>query len=162
VEGRGGAAPACGAGTTQHEPALVKACRRGRGTGSKAGGGTARTRDGTRRDIVRRTLGTELSVSTIAGEYPMSFAAVQKHVAVLERAGLVVKRRHGREQLVRANPGVKLYTATKMPPKNFKWPSRREFTLDDCFPPDHIEQYVHSSLKNGGLESFDMAGSRQE
>ena len=59
-------------------------------------------------------------------------------------------------QLVRANPGVKLYTATKMPPKNFKWPSRREFTLDDCFPPDHIEEYVHRSLKNAGLESFDL------
>ena len=43
-----------------------------------------------------------------------------------------------------------------MPPKNFKWPSVREFTLDDCFPPDHIEQYVHSSLKNAGLESFDL------
>ena len=59
-------------------------------------------------------------------------------------------------QLVRANPGKQLYTATKMPPKNFKWPSGREFTLDDCFPPDHIEQYVHSSLKNAGLESFDL------
>ncbi len=58
--------------------------------------------------------------------------------------------------LVRANPGVKLYTATKIPPKNFKWPSRREYTLDDCFPPDHIEQYVHSSLRNAGLESFDL------
>ncbi len=59
-------------------------------------------------------------------------------------------------QLVRANPGKKLYTATKMPAKNFKWPSRREYTLDECFPPDHIEQYVHSSLKNAGLESFDL------
>ncbi|HEY3132062.1 MAG TPA: aldo/keto reductase [Acidobacteriota bacterium] len=59
-------------------------------------------------------------------------------------------------QLVRANPGRKLYTATKIPPKNLKWPSRREFTLDDCFPPDHIEQFVHSSLKNAGLESFDL------
>lgn len=58
--------------------------------------------------------------------------------------------------LVRANPGVKLYTATKIPPKNFKWPSRREYALDDCFPPDHIEQYVHSSLRNAGLESFDL------
>ncbi len=59
-------------------------------------------------------------------------------------------------QLVRANAGRKLYTATKIPPKNLKWPSRREFTLDDCFPPNHIEQYVHSSLKNAGLESFDL------
>ena len=59
-------------------------------------------------------------------------------------------------QLVRANPERRLYTATKMPPKNFQWPSRREFTLDDCFPPDHIEEYVHRSLANAGLESFDL------
>jgi aryl-alcohol dehydrogenase-like predicted oxidoreductase len=59
-------------------------------------------------------------------------------------------------QLVRAIPGKKLYTATKMPPKNFKWPARREYTLDDCFPPDHIEEYVGRSLKNSGLESFDL------
>ena len=59
-------------------------------------------------------------------------------------------------QLVRANPGKQLYTATKIPPKNFKWPSRREFTLDDCFPPDHIEEYVHKSLENAGLPSFDL------
>jgi aryl-alcohol dehydrogenase-like predicted oxidoreductase len=59
-------------------------------------------------------------------------------------------------QVVRANPDKKLYTATKIPPKNFKWPSRREFSLDDCFPPDHIEEYVHKSLKNAGLESFDL------
>ncbi len=58
--------------------------------------------------------------------------------------------------LVRQNAGKKLYTATKIPPKNFRWPSRREFGLDDCFPPDHIEQYVHSSLKNLGLESIDL------
>ena len=59
-------------------------------------------------------------------------------------------------QLVRANPGKKLYTATKVPPRNRQWPSRREFTLDDCFPPDYIEQSVHTSLKNAGLESFDL------
>lgn len=57
--------------------------------------------DGTRRDIVLRTLGRECSVSALARSYPMSFAAVQKHVVVLEQAGLVSKRRHGREQLVR-------------------------------------------------------------
>jgi len=57
---------------------------------------------------------------------------------------------------VRANPDKKLYTATKIPPKNLQWPSRREHTLDDCFPPDHIEEYIHSSLKNAGLESFDL------
>ena len=55
--------------------------------------------DRTRRDILRRILAGEHSVSALAQHYPMSFAAVQKHVAVLERAGLLVKRRHGREQL---------------------------------------------------------------
>jgi DNA-binding transcriptional ArsR family regulator len=59
--------------------------------------------DATRRDIVTHTLRGEHSVSALARRYPMSFAAVQKHVAVLEEAGLVVKRRQGREQLVRGN-----------------------------------------------------------
>ncbi|HEX8290226.1 MAG TPA: aldo/keto reductase, partial [Pyrinomonadaceae bacterium] len=43
-----------------------------------------------------------------------------------------------------------------VPPKNFKWPSQRGFTLDETFPPDHVERYVHSSLKNSGLERFDL------
>ena len=55
--------------------------------------------DRTRRDILRRVLAGEHSVSTLAAAYDMSFAAVQKHVAVLERAGLLTKRRRGREQL---------------------------------------------------------------
>jgi aryl-alcohol dehydrogenase-like predicted oxidoreductase len=59
-------------------------------------------------------------------------------------------------QLVRANAGKKLYTATKIPPKNFKWPSKREYALDDCFPPDHIQRYVEKSLKNAGLDCFDL------
>ncbi len=58
----------------------------------------------TRRDILRRTIGEEQSVSILAGDYEMSFAAVQKHVAVLEAAGLIIKRAEGRERLVRANP----------------------------------------------------------
>jgi DNA-binding transcriptional ArsR family regulator len=57
--------------------------------------------DTTRRDIVKVVMGGEHSVSELARRYPMSFAAVQKHVAVLERAGLVSKRPRGREQLVR-------------------------------------------------------------
>jgi DNA-binding transcriptional ArsR family regulator len=60
--------------------------------------------DTTRRDILRRCAGGEPSVSRLADAYPMSFAAVQKHVAVLERAGLVTKERRGREQLVRTDP----------------------------------------------------------
>ena len=55
--------------------------------------------DRTRRDILRRVLAGEHSVTALAATYDMSFAAVQKHVAVLERAGLLTKRRHGREQL---------------------------------------------------------------
>src|SRR5262249_46857679 len=57
--------------------------------------------DGTRRDIVALAVGESFSVSALAKRYPMSFAAVQKHVAVLEGAGLVTKERHGREQLER-------------------------------------------------------------
>jgi DNA-binding transcriptional ArsR family regulator len=60
--------------------------------------------DATRRDIVRRTLTEEITVSALAAAYEMSFAAVQKHVSVLESAGLVNKNRHGRERLVRGNP----------------------------------------------------------
>jgi aryl-alcohol dehydrogenase-like predicted oxidoreductase len=66
------------------------------------------------------------------------------------------KSEHLLGELLRANKGKKLFTATKMPPKNLKWPSRREYSLDDCFPPDHIEEYVTKSLKNAGLESFDL------
>ena len=55
--------------------------------------------DRTRRDILRRVLAGEHSVSTLASSYDMSFAAVQKHVAVLEKAGLITKRRQGREAL---------------------------------------------------------------
>ena len=55
--------------------------------------------DRTRRDIMRRVLAGEHSVTVLAVKYEMSFAAVQKHVVVLERAGLLSKRRHGREQL---------------------------------------------------------------
>lgn len=59
--------------------------------------------DRTRRDIFERVLVKGLSVSTLAGDYDMSFAAVQKHVEVLQRASLVTKQRHGREQIVHGN-----------------------------------------------------------
>ena len=59
-------------------------------------------------------------------------------------------------QLVRANPGKRIHTASKIPPKNLQWPSRREYSLDDCYPPEHIEEYVNKSLKNLGLESLDL------
>jgi DNA-binding transcriptional ArsR family regulator len=59
--------------------------------------------DHTRRDIVRRALSAEEGVLELAKHYPMSFAAVQKHVAVLERAGLITKQRIGRRRVVRTN-----------------------------------------------------------
>jgi DNA-binding transcriptional ArsR family regulator len=60
--------------------------------------------DATRRDIVRRAVDAEEGVAELASHYPMSFAAVQKHVAILERAGLVTKARSGRRKIVRTNP----------------------------------------------------------
>jgi DNA-binding transcriptional ArsR family regulator len=59
--------------------------------------------DATRRDIVRRAMDGAEGVAEMAGHYPMSFAAVQKHVAVLERAGLVTKQRIGRRKVVRTH-----------------------------------------------------------
>ncbi|HEU5117084.1 MAG TPA: aldo/keto reductase, partial [Isosphaeraceae bacterium] len=59
-------------------------------------------------------------------------------------------------KLVKAHPEKKLWTATKLPPRNFTWPSRREFSLDDCFPPDHIREYAEKSLKNLDLPKIDL------
>ena len=66
-------------------------------------------------------------------------------------------------QILRANknaanagPDKKLYVATKVPPKNRRWPSRREFSLDDCFPPAFIVEYVEKSLANIGVETLDL------
>jgi aryl-alcohol dehydrogenase-like predicted oxidoreductase len=58
--------------------------------------------------------------------------------------------------LLRANPGVRLYTATKLPPKNRRWPSRRGFALADVFPPDHIREYTEKSLANLGQSCVDL------
>lgn len=59
-------------------------------------------------------------------------------------------------EVVRNNPDRKLITATKVPPKNRQWPSRREHTLDDCYPPDYVREYVGRSLANTGLECIDV------
>jgi len=59
--------------------------------------------DHTRRDIVRRAIDGAEGVAELANHYPMSFAAVQKHVAILERAGLITKQRIGRRKVVRTN-----------------------------------------------------------
>lgn len=62
--------------------------------------------DRTRRDLLTRSLKEERSISELARHYDMSWAAVQKHVAVLEHAGLVVKQKRGRAQLVQGDPGA--------------------------------------------------------
>ena len=59
-------------------------------------------------------------------------------------------------ELVRNNPDTQIYTATKVPPKNMQYPTLPEYTLAECYPPEHIEEFLHKSLENGGLESFDL------
>jgi len=59
-------------------------------------------------------------------------------------------------QTLRANAGKKLYVATKVPPKNRRWPALKEFSLDDCYPPDYVFEYVDKSLKNLGAETLDL------
>jgi len=59
-------------------------------------------------------------------------------------------------ELIQANPDAELFTATKIPPKNFSWPSKREYSLENCFPPDHIQKYVEKSLENIGVSSIDL------
>jgi aryl-alcohol dehydrogenase-like predicted oxidoreductase len=59
-------------------------------------------------------------------------------------------------QLVRRHTGKRLYHATKIPPKNFKWPSRSDYRLEDCFPYDHIIEYTEKSLKNLNVDCIDL------
>jgi len=95
--------------------------------------------DATRRDIVVRVMQGEHSVSSLARVYPMSFAAVQKHVAVLERADLVSKRRHGREQLVLGNVDTIRRTEALLAELEALWRGRIERfgdVLADAVRPD--------------------------
>jgi aryl-alcohol dehydrogenase-like predicted oxidoreductase len=59
-------------------------------------------------------------------------------------------------QLQKHHKDKKLYLATKIPPKNFKWPSKAHYKLEDCFPADHIKEYTEKSLKNLGVETIDL------
>jgi aryl-alcohol dehydrogenase-like predicted oxidoreductase len=59
-------------------------------------------------------------------------------------------------ELMRSNSDKGLYTATKVPPKNMQWPAKAEHTLEDSYPPEHIEEFLNKSLENAGLESFDL------
>jgi DNA-binding transcriptional ArsR family regulator len=86
--------------------------------------------DPTRRDILRRCAGDEPSVSRLAQAYPMSFAAVQKHVAVLERAGLVSKQRRGREQIVRSDVSAVGRAREALDELERTWRGRVERMLD--------------------------------
>jgi DNA-binding transcriptional ArsR family regulator len=86
--------------------------------------------DTTRRDILRRSVVGEPSVSRLAEAYPMSFAAVQKHVAVLERAGLITKERRGREQLVRTDPDAVLQARQALDRLEAEWRGRVERMSD--------------------------------
>ena len=59
-------------------------------------------------------------------------------------------------ELVRAHPEDRLYTATKIPPRNLQWPARPEFSLDDTYPPDHIRSFAEKSLENLGADCIDL------
>lgn len=95
----------------------------------------------TRRDILRRTIDAEHSVSALAESYEMSFAAVQKHVAVLEAAGLVIKRAEGRERLVRADPRMIARARALLARYEELWRSRVS-RLDEMFaePASHSDR----------------------
>lgn len=97
----------------------------------------------TRRDILRRTLEREQSVSALAADYDVSFAAVQKHVAVLEAAGLIVKRAEGRERLVRADPVMIARARALLARYEDLWRSRvdrLDALLSSPEHPDHPER----------------------
>lgn len=59
-------------------------------------------------------------------------------------------------KLVQRHQSKKIFVATKIPPMNFKWPSKKSYSLDECFPADHIKKYTETSLKNLGLEKIDL------
>ena len=96
--------------------------------------------DSTRRDIVATVLVREQSVSALARRYPMSVAAVQKHVGVLERAGLVTRRRHGREQLVSGDVVALRRARAALDGLEELWRGRMDRIGDLLTDPDRGEQ----------------------
>lgn len=103
--------------------------------------------DRTRRDILRRVLAGEHSVSTLAAGYDMSFAAVQKHVAVLERAGLLTKRRRGREQLASGRVEAVRSVASMLAELEDLWRGRIARMDDLLAPADHnVDQTVDQTV----------------
>ena len=91
--------------------------------------------DGTRRDIVRRAIAGEEGIAEIATHYPMSFAAVQKHVAVLERAGLIDKERIGRRKVVRTQQEGLLVARRLLDEYEEQWRGRIERMADILMEP---------------------------
>ena len=102
----------------------------------------------TRRDILRRTIEGEHSVSALARDYDMSFAAVQKHVAVLEAAGLIVKRAEGRERLVRADPAMIARARALLDRYQDLWRSRID-RLDDLLAEASIPPTTDRTTEEG-------------
>jgi DNA-binding transcriptional ArsR family regulator len=96
--------------------------------------------DRTRRDVLRRVLVGEHSVSALAANYDMSFAAVQKHVAVLERAGLLSKRRRGREQLARGEVAAVRSVASMLDELEGLWRGRIARIDELIADPPHPDQ----------------------
>ncbi|QIG38906.1 winged helix-turn-helix transcriptional regulator [Microbacterium sp. 4R-513] len=103
----------------------------------------------TRRDILRRTIEREQSVSMLARDYDMSFAAVQKHVAVLEAAGLIVKRAEGRERLVRADPAVIARARQLLDRFETMWRARVD-RLDALLAEDESPENTSNNTSNEG------------
>jgi DNA-binding transcriptional ArsR family regulator len=103
--------------------------------------------DATRRDILHRCTHTKTSVSQLADAYPISFAAVQKHVTVLQRAGLVTKHRHGRQQLVRTNPHALHRARQALDQLETTWRGRVDqmthLLAQDPNPPQHPTRGPH-------------------
>lgn len=95
--------------------------------------------DRTRRDIMRRTLAGEHSVSALARKYDMSFAAVQKHVVVLEKAGLITKRRSGREQLASGDVTAVRSVAAMLTELELLWRDRIA-RVDDLIASDPTQE----------------------
>ena len=100
--------------------------------------------DSTRRDIVARAFSAEQSVSALAEHYAMSFAAVQKHVAVLERASLVIKERRGRQQIVRGNLNAIRVASTLIDEFEQIWISRAARMDELLAEPDGETSTMHT------------------
>src|SRR5689334_25093542 len=96
--------------------------------------------DRTRRDILRRVLAGERSVTTLAASYDMTFAAVQKHVAVLEKAGLLTKRRQGREALASGDVAAVRSVAGMLAELESLWRGRISRIDELIAPPEPAQQ----------------------